>query len=65
MRTIEEIIGDVGSERLASIFEAAFARLGELGREGGKDVRAKPLGSTIGDVEEGLAQLDELYEAAE
>lgn len=64
MKTIEDIIGDVQAERLASIFEAAFARLGELGREGGEIVRAKLLGTTIVDVEEGLAQLDELYEVA-
>lgn len=64
MRTIEEVIEDVGAERLASIFEAAFARLGEMGREGGEAVRAKLKGSTITEIEEGLAQLDELYESA-
>lgn len=50
---------------LANIFEAAFARLGELGREGGEAVRAKLVSSPIGEIEEGLAQLDELYEAAQ
>jgi hypothetical protein len=64
MRTIEEIIADVEADRLASIFEAAFARLGELGREGGEAVRAKLTGSDIFEIEEGLAQLDELYESA-
>lgn len=56
-----EQIYDVDGQTLAAIFEAAFARLGELGREGGDVVRARLKTTTIVEVEEGLAQLDELY----
>lgn len=59
-----EQIYDANPQTLAAIFEAAFARLGELGREAGEVVRARVKGSTIVEVEEGLAQLDELYETA-
>lgn len=59
-----EQIYDFDEKTLATVFEAAFARLGELGREGGDAVRARLMASTIPDVEEGLAQLDELYETA-
>lgn len=57
-----EDIYDADETALASIFEAAFARLGELGRVGGEAVRAKLKASEIVEVEEGLAQLGELYE---
>lgn len=60
-----DAIYEADARTLAFIFEAAFARLGELGREGGEAVRAKLTGSDIVEIEEGLAQLDELYEAAQ
>lgn len=60
-----EQIYDADEQEIAAIFEAAFARLGELGREGGDAVRARVRASTIVEVEEGLAQLDELYAPAE
>jgi hypothetical protein len=60
-----EQIYEADEQTLAAIFEAAFARLGELGREGGDTVRARLKASTIVEVEEGLAQLDELYETTD
>lgn len=59
-----EAIYDADEQTLANIFEAAFDRLGQLGREGGDAVRAKLTAATSVDIEEGLAQLDDLYEAA-
>jgi hypothetical protein len=59
-----EAIYDADEQALANVFEAAFDRLGQLGREGGNAVRAKLLASDSIDVEEGIAQLDELYEQA-
>lgn len=59
-----EAIYDADKRTLANIFEAAFDRLGQLGREGGEAVRAKLGASDSIDVVEGLAQLDELYEVA-
>lgn len=60
-----EQIYDADEQVLAAIFEAAFARLGELGRDGGDAVRARLTATSIADVEEGLAQLEELYAPAE
>lgn len=57
---IEEI-HEANPEELAAIFEAAFMRLGELGREGGVAVRGRLKGHEGWDVEEGISQLEELY----
>jgi hypothetical protein len=59
-----EQIYDADPQALAAIMEAAFARLGELGRNGGEVVRERLTTTAIVDVEEGLAQLDELYAPA-
>lgn len=63
--SVVERIYEADAATLATIFEAAFARLGELGRDGGEAVRQTVQNSSIVDVEEGLAQLDELYAPAE
>jgi hypothetical protein len=56
-----ETIHEASADQLAVIFEAAFMRLGVLGREGGEAVRLRLKGHEGWDVEEGIAQLDELY----
>jgi hypothetical protein len=60
MTHIEKIY-EADPEALASIFEVAFMRLGELGRDGGVAVCGRLKGHEGWDVEEGIAQLEPLY----